>query len=80
MKAMNIINGWKNLFWNLETELAKQRADHCTKCEFAKMGTWNKIIADSKIIEIEGLKCTKCGCPLSAKLRSKKEICPIKKW
>lgn len=80
IKPMNIIDGWKNLFLNLNEELAEERAQHCTSCEFAKMGSWNKIIKDEHLVQIQGLTCGKCGCPLSAKLRSKKEVCPIKKW
>lgn len=77
---MNIINGWKNLFYGLSTDLAKARANHCTGCNYAKIGTWEKLINDDDIIEIQGMKCQKCGCPLSAKLRSINEKCPINKW
>lgn len=80
MKMMNIISGWMNLFLGLETELAKERSKHCKLCEHAKMGSWNKIVNDEEIIEVQGLICGKCKCPLSAKLRSKNEVCPIKKW
>lgn len=77
---MNIISGWKNLFYGLNTELARTRADHCTKCDHAKVGTWEKLINDDQIIEISGLKCDICKCPLSAKLRSTDEKCPINLW
>ena len=80
MKMMNIIDGWRNLLLGLENDLAKERSEHCTRCDHAKMGTYEKLIGESKIIEIQGMKCEKCGCPLSAKLRSKNETCPIKKW
>lgn len=78
-KVFNIINGWKNLFLLLETDLAKERARSCTSCDEARSGTFEKFIGD-QIIEIQGLKCRKCGCPLSAKLRSVNEKCPLNKW
>lgn len=80
IKPMNIIDGWKNLFLGLETELARTRADSCTSCEHAKTGTWEKLINDKQIIELSGLKCGVCKCPLAAKLRSTNENCPVGKW
>ena len=78
-QMFNIINGWKNLFLMLETDLARERAKHCSSCDHARAGSFEKLIGD-KIIEIKGLKCDLCRCPLSPKLRSTNEKCPLKKW
>ncbi len=79
IKLQNIINGWANLiFPDPEMEaLAKQRAAICAKCPLAEMvGGVHRVVVDNKTVEVRGLVCTACGCPLSAKVRSKGEYCP----
>lgn len=78
-KLKNIIQGWSAYFKNEQNELARERAEICKGCEFAEVGTYEKIIKDS-IKEVQGLKCAKCGCPLSTKLRSINETCDLKLW
>ena len=56
------------------------RATICKKCPNAIIGTYEKFMPDETLKEIQGLKCNLCKCPLSTKLRSKKEKCPIGKW
>ncbi len=83
VKLQNIVNGWYNLtIKNAVVEkIAMERASICAKCPFAEMssGIYTAVI-DNKTTQIRGLKCTKCGCPLSAKVRSSKDYCPIGKW
>ena len=79
MKILNIIDGWKAFFFKENNYIAKLRAEECKKCPEAGVGKFEIILKD-EVEEIQGLKCDACGCPLSAKLRSKKEKCPLKKW
>ena len=38
------------------------------------------VIVDNKTKNIQGMKCGKCGCNLSAKVRSIQDTCPLGKW
>lgn len=80
-KLANIIQGWKNyLFESKDIEdLAIERAHFCAKCPFAEEGIVPDLI-DDRIEDVQGMVCNKCYCPLSAKLRSPEESCPIGKW
>jgi hypothetical protein len=80
-KLDNIINGWKNFILKSEvTELiAVERAIKCVECRHAKNGFLTAFINDD-LKQIKGVYCEKCKCPLSAKLRSENEKCPIGKW
>lgn len=81
MKIENIISGWTNYIIPdpLVNEEAKKRAAVCAGCPFAKEGTFTALLRDG-IKDIEGLYCSACTCPLSAKVRSKREKCPKNKW
>jgi hypothetical protein len=81
MKIKNVLNGWENFLDKSEVteDLAKQRAKECVKCPKAKHGLLTAFINDD-LKEIEGHYCDICKCPLSAKLRSENENCPINKW
>ena len=79
----NIIAGWANLAFTdpKVEELAKKRADICAACPFAVfVGGIHTIVVDNKTTQVRGLKCTKCGCPLSAKVRSPHDYCPLGEW
>ena len=79
----NIIAGWSNLvFTDPEVEaLAIQRAAICAKCPFAEvLNGLHTMVVDKKTTQVRGLKCGKCGCPLSAKVRAPQDACPIGKW
>lgn len=79
----NIIAGWSNLvFTDPEVEaLALHRAAICAKCPFAVMlNGLHTIVVDKKTTQVRGLKCGKCGCPLSAKVRAPHDSCPAGKW
>lgn len=81
VKLGNILNGWYNFIKKSEVteQLAEQRALHCLSCVELKEGVLLTFLND-ELKEIQGYKCGICECPLSAKLRSKNEKCPLKKW
>lgn len=60
-------------------ELARARAKECAECAELKNGVITAFINDD-LKEIKGTYCNKCKCPTSAKIRSEKETCPLKKW
>lgn len=75
-----ILSGWANFISKcevVETE-AERRATICSVCPHAKQGKLLAFIKDS-LQEVQGAYCEECGCPLSAKVRSK-DICPKYKW
>ncbi|NDI99559.1 hypothetical protein GWA97_10780 [Flavobacterium sp. LaA7.5] len=76
----SILSGWKNYLSKSEvTEaVAKQRAALCAACPHARQGKLLTFVKDT-LKEVEGAYCNRCGCPLSAKVRSN-DICPINKW
>lgn len=78
----DILNGWKNYLVDdpVTEDLAKERAKICAGCPSAKKGKFTAVLKDYKIKEIEGRYCGECLCPLSAKVRSKNEKCPLGKW
>jgi hypothetical protein len=79
----NIIDGWTNLVLHDEAseELAMRRANICAKCPKAEYSTAvHTLVVDNKTKHIRGMKCGACGCPLSAKVRSKRDHCPLAKW
>ena len=84
-KLKNILDGWTNYaFESIEIEsMAKSRASQCAECELAVYGLVASLIND-EIKEITGLVCNGCStnikCPLSGKLRSPNESCPLSKW
>ena len=82
-KLSNIIAGWTNLaFPSVEVEqLARKRAEVCASCPFSQyVGGIHTVVVDNKTQNIRGMKCLKCGCPLSAKVRSPHDSCPIGNW
>ena len=76
----NILQGWSKYLKGNISELEKNRAQICKQCPKALVGTYEKLMPDFELKEVQGLKCGECGCPLSTKLRSEKESCPLGKW
>lgn len=75
-KVIEIFDGFKNLIFNNEEELATYRKGFCDKCPLNDNGTCSsKRCMDTA----EGKKCG-CGCWLNSKQRSPKSHCPIQKW
>jgi len=69
MEIQNIIEGWSNHILSLTGKPPKKewldKLEICLNCEHTNHGEKNK--------------CSLCGCPLVAKVKSKSK-CPIKKW
>ncbi|XKX06262.1 hypothetical protein R8G61_02790 [Tenacibaculum maritimum] len=81
--VLEILGGYKNYFIGGDKVIqdkAKERASICATCPFAKKGLHAAILPDMSIDQIEGMYCGDCGCPLSAKVRSKTTTCPKGKW
>lgn len=78
----NIIAGFTGLaFPDKKTEaLAKRRAEICAVCPSAVESGLYTAIADNRTKKIQGMKCSECGCNLSAKVRSVGDYCPLGKW
>jgi hypothetical protein len=64
-KLFDIIAGWKNYMF---------KSEHAEKVARARAAIC------AKCPEVKGMTCGKCGCILSAKVRSMKSKCPIDKW
>lgn len=71
-KVFEIFDGFKNLIFNNEEELAEYRKSICDKCPLNNNG-----ICSTKR-EVNGIKG--CGCVLKAKQRSPKSHCPRQLW
>ncbi len=80
-KLSYIIQGWKNYaFKNEGTEKAAQKkAEICAGCDEAKMSVWDDVLPDTTLVEVKGMKCSVCDCPLSTLLRSDKR-CELGKF
>lgn len=81
MKIKSLLNGWKNFLDKSEVaeEMAESRAKHCLDCVHNRKTILTAFI-DDDLVKIRGRACMKCKCPLSAKLRSINENCPIGLW
>jgi ribosomal protein L37E len=87
-KLKSITSGWKNFIFRTPEieELANVRAQICSRCDFSDPEYPFKVFIPERLKNkeplpiIKGMGCTKCGCPLSSKLRSVKEKCPEGKW
>lgn len=76
----NILQGWKKYINGDTTDEERRRAEICSECEHATVGTYEKLMKDFELKKVQGFKCGKCHCPLSTKIRSKNEKCPAGKW
>lgn len=82
-KLQHIVDGWTNLIIEdpVAEEIALHRASICASCPFAEEVSGLSMIAvDNRTKQIKGMKCSRCGCPLSAKVRSLNDHCPEGKW
>lgn len=80
-KIKNIISGWEKFIFKSEVteNMAIERAEFCAICPHNKHGKLSAFIND-EIQQVKGNYCDICTCPLSAKIRSINEKCPINKW
>ena len=72
-KPYVIAKAWISVLKGNTTEEHKRRASTCKNCPQAKYSKYIDFVQD-ELKEVKGLKCTDCGCPLVAKIRST-EIC-----
>lgn len=84
-KAKEIMEGWANYVHlssdPIDEKIAEARAKICSTCPLAeKSNMLNIILPDDTHKDIQGYRCTKCGCPLSSKVRSILSQCPEDKW
>lgn len=80
-KVKDIISGWSNFIERSEVteEIAKERGVICSTCEHAKHSKLLTVFVKDELKTVQGYYCSDCeGCPLSAKIRTKNNIC--KKW
>jgi len=73
-----ITKAWFNVLKGETTEEHKRRAKICANCPKAKHKTYLDFIND-ELIEVNGVICSVCKCPLVAKIRST-DKCPENKW
>lgn len=69
MSKIGIIGkAWIEVLKGTTTELHKKRAEVCGTCVFAKHRKYLEF--QDELIEVKGMVCSACGCPLVAKVRS----------
>lgn len=78
-KMKEIISGWSNFIDKSEVteKEAIRRASICDLCPHSKKSILLSFVKD-ELKEVEGMYCDDCGCPLSAKVRTKENSCD--KW
>lgn len=79
-RISNIAEGWKNYLSGRTTDQERARARICKECPAAVLGTYEKVLPDFQLEEVQGLKCSECGCPLVTKIRSTNSKCDLDKW
>ena len=79
-KLQIIFKAWENVVVEnpVVEETAEKRAKVCSNCMHAKQSII-RIFVNEKLTSVDGMKCSKCKCPLIAKIRSK-DKCPLGKW
>ena len=73
-----IAKGWTKVLLQTTTEEDKRKASICKGCPHAVSSTFVEFIND-KLVDVNGMVCNDCGCPLIAKIRSGGN-CPKNKW
>lgn len=78
----NIVSGFANLAFPSKDveEMAMKRAAICAICPAAKKTGIYSVVVDKRTTNIQGMKCTDCGCNLSAKVRAVADHCPRNNW
>ena len=72
----NFVTGWANYLTGFTSDQAKARASKCYDCEHAVEAEYEEFLPDNSLVEVKGLICNICKCPLSALCRSPKKKCP----
>lgn len=85
MILIRIIQGWFYYFFKNEKieQVASKRSTICLSCPKAQFysatESWNHHQFNTPK-DPNKMFCFECGCPISKKIRSPKETCPLKKW
>lgn len=80
-KIEDIYNGWSNYIRSDELSPEElNRAIICRECPQKKYSAAIKALVKDEVKDVEGFICNECKCPLSAKIRSKNNKCPLNKW
>ena len=76
-----VFAGWLNYIFENEdvNQSAKQKAKICFDCPEKVKGTYEKLMPDYSLKEVQGYKCRICNCPFVTKLRSE-DKCPLGKF
>lgn len=77
MRISNVLSGWINYL--SDKQINGKGLSHCMVCDHAVEKKYLTFVKDD-FKEVQGKVCDKCDCPLSAKLRSPNEKCPLEKW
>jgi hypothetical protein len=89
----NVFDGWYNAYFKNDLHpdqqhVAQRRLDSCSSCKYSKE-YWIKKVVDTIIDKITGrekkikerihggFKCDICGCPITKKMYSFNEQCPL---
>lgn len=80
-KIANIIDGYRNYFTgDKPSDKTAARAAICASCPHAKKLKLLALAPDMQFKNIRGYYCQVCKCPLSVKVRSQNETCPVNRW
>jgi hypothetical protein len=78
IKPITIIKAWINVFKGITTAKHKERYNVCKYCPSAEYKPYLDFIND-ELVDVKGMICNECKCPLVAKIRSN-DKCPLNKW
>jgi len=86
MILFRILQGWFYFFFrnkNVE-QIAKKRITICLSCSHSKFFNWRNQWEHNELGKPKtsnNIYCSKCwNCPISKKVRSPKEKCPLGRW
>ena len=83
INVKHVFEGWKKvLFKDGESrQLATERYDKgCISCDHNVFSPAMRYVAKGTEFKFDSRKCSKCQCPLIAKLQVQEENCPLNKW
>lgn len=69
LKPIVIAKAWLNVLKGITTDEHKKRASICKECKHSKHSKYLDFIND-ELVDVKGLICNDCNCPISAKIRS----------
>lgn len=79
-KLINILEGWGRYITGQIPQYAIDRAKVCGTCDHIQESTFEMILKDNTLKEVEGQVCGVCSCPIITKVRARHSECPLNKW